>query len=207
MSIIIKGVMEMISCKRLLLKKNVFKACAFLLSVFIWILSTPLVGLATSPPRTRFLAVQHVDQAKSKWCWAASAEALGKYVYPCTSRSQWDAVSYVKGSGYPDEGSTVQENIQAIQYITFNKYSASFVGLLTFEQIADEIDKGHPVYSGGAHAVVFSGYNGLTESIQIVDPSPGHQFEGHSYTSMVNGTTFQSGVGRYIDSITITKNG
>jgi hypothetical protein len=50
------------------------------------------VDTGVSPAAARTLSVTRVEQAQSNWCWAATSEMVGNYLYPSTDRTQWDVV-------------------------------------------------------------------------------------------------------------------
>ncbi len=61
-----------------------------------------------------------VSQAKSNWCWAASAEASGHHAYEYSTRSQYDAAAYILGSSSYNEGATIDETARAATHIAHN---------------------------------------------------------------------------------------
>ncbi|SFB18809.1 papain-like cysteine protease family protein [Clostridium frigidicarnis] len=61
-----------------------------------------------------------VQQAKTQWCWAASAEMAAKSIYPNTNRTQWDGVAQVKGSSSVNLPASSIECTTATNYICYN---------------------------------------------------------------------------------------
>ena len=132
------------------------------------------------------LNANYVTQAKSCWCWAASAENAIIYEYPQKPYTQWDAVRYIKGSFldlYPDTGGTIFEAGAAATYISNNtEFYSSSETTKTYSFLKNEINSNHPVivssgyYSGGlrtgGHDTLIIGwaeYNG-EENVSYFDP-------------------------------------
>jgi len=65
--------------------------------------------------------VSLVRQAKTQWCWAASAEMAAKNVYPNTDRTQWHGVQQVKGSTNVNQPGTSNEACVAAETICYGR--------------------------------------------------------------------------------------
>lgn len=186
------------------LKKR-FK-CRKLLIIFTFIL---LFSTSTSIYAARTLSINQVVQAKSKWCWAASSEMVGRYHNSNSTRDQWDIVKYIKGSNYPNEGGSNSEIEKAIRYASVDTVTYTTSNILSFDEHKKHIDNSNPIVvrmdwdSGGAHAVVCAGYktSGGSNYIYIIDPIEDTTMEYYNYTSLKNGTSIQTGTGKYTKSI------
>mgnify|MGYP000959966147 CR=1 FL=1 len=146
---------------------------------------------------SRTLGVSEIDQNKTKWCWAACSEMIGKYYNSGSNRDQYDIVRKIKGNTN-NQGGSISNVCDAIKYasvdnVTFkSKYSA-----LSFDSCKIEIDNSDPfvIWLQGqngsmSHVIVASGYKtGSTNYIYILDPSPNIDEQYFSYTGLVNGTT------------------
>lgn len=112
------------------------------------------------------LSVQSVPQQTQAWCWAASAEMLGKFATPSSTRTQQNAVINLYGYLNENGGATSSQELNAINYVAMsNKYSLLNYWLYQFNDMKSYINDGYPVgvmlekTSGGAHFQVISGYN------------------------------------------------
>jgi hypothetical protein len=141
---------------------------------------------------THIVTVYGVVQAKSNWCWAASAEMAGKVLYPTSGRNQWSAVHAIYGTTtdpYPNYAGTLSDSVTASEHIVYNNYDFySIINTWLFSQLDIEIENGHPVqtaggyYSGnirmGGHMVVtyLTRYNSSSDTYYIgyVDPFDGN---------------------------------
>lgn len=68
------------------------------------------------------LGVTPVVQAKSNWCWAASADMAGGY-NPRGTRTQYDVVKYVKGGlfdSYPDVPGSPVDAAKGAKYASYD---------------------------------------------------------------------------------------
>ena len=145
------------------------------------------------------LSVQRVEQAKTNWCWAASAEMVGTYNTTSNLR-QYEIVYYFHGESYPNVGGTRQQIATGINYSSNYTKSAYTSNFFTLSSIKSNIDKAHPFViwidwnSGGSHAVVGAGYSG--SSVYVIDPWPGISNRYYTYSSLQNGGSFATGTGR-----------
>ena len=167
--------------------------------------------MTTTVFAARTLSISQVVQAKTNWCWAASSEMVGRYQNSSSTRDQWDIVKYIKGSSYPNEGGSNSEIEKAIRYASENTVTYNTSNTLTFANHENHIDNSDPLVvrmdwnSGGAHAVVCAGYktSGSTNYIYLIDPIEDTTKEYYNYTSLKNGTSIQTGTGKYTKSIHI----
>lgn len=151
-------------------------------------------------------------QKKSNWCWAASSRMFAKnYYYDNVSRTQNQAVQYIKGREV-NEGGTVVEAKDAMQYYISNISGASYslyhgiYKTYSEETLRRFLDDGHVIYIGRSeytdirdpnsataigHSMLIYGYvkddNGYRFLIR--DPSPVNQGSSYyiSYQKIYNG--------------------
>ena len=103
---------------------------------------------------------------------------------------------------------SIENEKKAVNYATLRNTTLRR-SALSFAATKSELDTGEPIYIqlawnvGGAHAVVVSGYNTSAGTLTIVDPAKGCGTKSFSYNSMITGCTFQSGTGKWSNSITI----
>lgn len=140
-----------------------------------------------------------VKQAKSNWCWAASAEMFGKGVLSSSTRTQYDTVRYVKGSEV-NETANASECLNACRYASSNVKPLSFTSTrLSFSEVGRRVAKGEGIFTVLAkegtnleHAVVVSatqfidGNNGIENNIDYLEPFYGKSYHC-SYDSFCNG--------------------
>ncbi len=67
-----------------------------------------------------------VMQAKTNWCWAASAEASAHHAYEYSNRSQYHAVYLIYGPEYPNLGGNIEQTAQAATYLAHNYVSYQY---------------------------------------------------------------------------------
>lgn len=162
-----------------------------------------VIMLSTS---ARAFKVTRHEQENTNWCWAASAqmmgEAVGRYV------TQSAIVDYVKGTVANVPAADIFDEGRAVDYATL-RYSTIHRTPLTFAAAMSELGAEEPIFvriewrPRNGHAVVASGYNLSVGTITIVDPAEGCGIKAFPYRTMVSGCTFQSGTGKWTDSITI----
>ena len=148
---------------------------------------------------TKTLSVPRVTQAKTKWCWAAASEMVGKYGVS-TTRNQWGVVELIWGSAYPNLGGSVNNMVSGVEYVSeYTKDASSVSYLLSLSTIQSKIDQGKPMIGrlkwdeARGHAIVFSGYNG--SNIRCIDPWEDTSTTYYSYDALLNGSTFLTGTG------------
>ena len=107
------------------------------------------------------LSISNCKQEKSNWCWAASAQAIGKYYG--SSKTQSSIVSYVKGSAV-NESANVYETNNAIIYAS--SQGTEYDNVLTITEVQLQIDDSDPIairigWNGSltnGHIMVIGGY-------------------------------------------------
>lgn len=147
------------------------------------------------------LSVTRYEQEGNNWCWAASAQMIGKYITG-TLRSQSLICTYVMG-GVSDITADLDQMKTALFYTT-SKTVYSSNSCLSLATTKSKIDASRPFmarlkWSSGGHAVVISGYTG--SSIRVIDPAKGCGTANFNYTQMTTGVRFQSGYGSWSHSI------
>lgn len=166
------------------------------LCTIILLLSTFSTGLAGN------LSVTRYQQEKSNWCWAASAQMVGKYITG-TLRSQSLVCRYVMG-----ETSNIPADISQMKtalFYTTERTAYSSNSPLSLATTNSKINASRPFIarlgwsSGGGHAVVIGGYN--NSNVRVIDPASGCGTKDFTYTSMTSGVRFQSGYGSWTHSV------
>jgi hypothetical protein len=172
-----------------------------------------MVVLMLSLATTAFaitLGVGRVTQANNKWCWAATAEMIGKFVNNNTSRDQWNIVNYVKGS-YVNATASVTETKSAINYALEGAATYTSGSTLSWNDHVSKINNYYPIgawvdwSNGGSHMMVCAGTktsgSNDTEYIYIIDPWEFSISDWYIYYNAIqNGADFQSGTGIYVTS-------
>lgn len=166
----------------------------------LMVMSMTITAFAAS----KTLDVTEIDQNKTKWCWAACGEMIGKY-YSSSNRDQYDIVKKVTGSTDNEYG-TMADVCSAVKYasddtVTFKSQTSA----LSFTNCQREIDDSDPfvVWLQGkkntvSHVIVAAGYKtGSTNYLYILDPSPDVDEQYFSYTELINGTTGTLGTRNY----------
>ena len=138
-----------------------------------------------------------VSQAKSNWCWAASAENAIRWEMTPT-RTQWDAVGHIKGYSFPDVTGSLADTEKAAEYISNGTKDYTYVNeirdfywlrreLVTYSNYI-LLSAGY--YDGdirvGGHMVCMTGAEYDTQWIQYLDPADNTRYEC-SYQSFWNG--------------------
>lgn len=150
--------------------------------------------------------VYRYQQEQTNWCWAASAQMMGHTMGRDVTQSA--IVDYVLGTIANVTSGDIENEKKAVNYATLRNTTLRR-SALSFAATKSELDTGEPIYIqlawnvGGAHAVVVSGYNTSAGTLTIVDPAKGCGTKSFSYNSMITGCTFQSGTGKWSNSITI----
>ena len=107
-----------------------------------------------------------------------------------------------------NQGASDAQVRQAIAFAINNKYNVTTRNSLSYEKIQKYISTSKLMgikmvwNSGGAHALVLSGYS-ADGKVTLVDPAANAGIERYSYSSLVAGTTIQSGSGRYTKTWTL----
>lgn len=150
--------------------------------------------------------VTRVQQTYSNWCWAASAEMVGRKIAPSLNRSQYSIAAYVKGSPPPNSTASDYAIVEALNYACGTP-TAVVMGVMTFNSHKTYINGGRPVAakikwnSGGAHVVVIDACDTSDNSLRLVDPASGCGKHWYSYDALKSGTSIQSGSnGKYTNT-------
>lgn len=156
------------------------------------------------------LSVTRYTQEKTKWCWAACAQMIGKYKTG-TKRSQSNICEYVKGV-VENAAGTVAETTTAL-WLTTGKDTNYKNSYLKFSTSKGQINDSRPFIvrikkdSGGGHMLVASGYK--TEPyyyLRLIDPVAGCGTNYYRYHNMTNsGETFNSCSGVWSHTVYIVK--
>ena len=127
------------------------------------------------------LGITQVQQANPKWCWAASAQMVGRWRTPTvSSRTQWDAAYYIHGS-YDDLPATASQTASASTYVSLGYVGFSKTGVFSSGNIQTMINSyNNPLivgclnyYDAGiAHMAVIHGVDG-SGNLLICDPATG----------------------------------
>lgn len=151
-------------------------------------------------PAAASLSITRVQQAKSNWCWAACAEMVStKLKYNIKQNS---IVTKIKGSEV-NEGASDSEITNALKYAVNYSYQVDCYDPYSYSKIQNNIARGLPIVmkmkwnSGGAHALVINGYTS-NQNLILIDPASNCGTGYYSYTALINGTTIQSGTGKYV---------
>lgn len=125
------------------------------------------------------LNVPLIKQAKDQWCWAASAEMAGSYLYPYIQRNQCAVVRFLCGTSsnpYPNKPAPIWRSADALRYTTDGHYTVDYVtSSWSFGALTASVDANQPVMASagyynsagqrqGGHMVVICGY--------VYDPNP-----------------------------------
>lgn len=143
--------------------------------------------------------ISPVKQAKSNWCWAASAEMFGESINYSSTVTQYDIVKHIKGSSEVNKTATILECLSACTYAKNCKTNITGSPvLLNFSEISRRVSFDQGIFtalsvSGGiGHAVVIGGTqfidgnNGIDYNIDYLDPSDGLRHHC-SYNDFCNG--------------------
>lgn len=113
--------------------KRIMAFLAIVLLVLNILTVTALAAIPVGNTGTSLLA-SYVVQDMSNWCWAASAENAIRWELASSSltRTQWDAVNYIKGSAFipfPNVGGAIYDSRDAAEFISMNtkEYTAAEV--------------------------------------------------------------------------------
>ena len=157
------------------------------------------------------------QQEKDNWCWAASAEMIGKYRNPASNATQGDIVSnfYI---GEFDIGALTIQMPLALIYVGEDKISDTEINYapLDFNETKISIENDEPfvgvlIWSNSGlipngHMVAITGYTETTNEIKIVDPWEDTPSGFVPYDKAVVEYQFLTGKGTYTDSVLAHKN-
>lgn len=163
-------------------KRN--KAIVLLLLVSVFLSSMSLNAFAAIPAGTvgGRLFRNYVAQARSEWCWAASAENAILWEMTPT-RDQWDAVRFIKGSAddsFPNESGSIYESALAAEYISnYNEDYTAIESKKSYDFLCQEIYDSHPIINGagyyggtnnrqGGHATLIIGWSTASGNQEII---------------------------------------
>lgn len=148
------------------------------------------------------LETDYVEQQKTNWCWAATAENAIIWEGSPT-RDQADAVRYIKGTllnPYPNEGGSLNDMRNAAEYISKNTEEYTAVATVkNFSFISEQIYNEHPVLAAagyynagvrtGGHATLIVGWDISTgaQRITYFDSIDG-KYHTCSYAAFCNGS-------------------
>lgn len=156
-------------------------------------------------------------QEKNHWCWAASAEMIGKYRNPASTKTQGNIVSNFYIGEFDIGGLTIQMPA-ALEYVGENKIKGTKINRapLDFNKTKSSIDNDEPfvgvlVWSNSGlipngHMVAMTGYAEKTREIKIVDPWENTPTGFVPYDKAVAEYAFETGLGTYTDSVLAYKN-
>lgn len=151
-----------------------------------------------------YLSGNYVPQAKTMWCWVASAENA----CICESQhyhTQYYAVNYLKGTSsdpYPNEGGNISETEWAVDVIS--SFNLNYIGVpntKTFSFISEMIYNSHPVIAdagyynsgnnrAGGHVVLIIGWFNAygTQEICYYDPASSGSYHTCLFSEFCNGS-------------------
>lgn len=149
-----------------------------IICIVISLISTSFIFSADATVQYTGVNVVSVKQARTNWCWAACAEVSGKNVYPGSTRTQYNVVTYIKGRSSINEGGAISEGAKGSRYVAYDKKSYGYTSSKwSFSQITASLNKGYAVQAGagyytdnnrnGGHRVVIYG-------TQFIDNSSGN---------------------------------
>lgn len=151
-------------------------------------------------PTSAYLSMTRYEQEKSNWCWAATAQMLGKYYGKSYTQSQIS--TYVKGNSTNNATAMLAELTYAIKYATGKNWIVTTAA--TFDNIKGYIgDDSMPLgirmqwLSEGGHYLVMCGYNGSTSKVTLIDPAVGCLTKSYNYDDLINEAKIESGTGYY----------
>jgi len=186
------------------MRKNRMKKI-LVMCVIINILFCAEVESVLAYPAQCSISVTRREQQETNWCWAAVSQMIGAHYYGLLTQRQ--IVINVLGAEY-NRGASDAQVRQAIAFAINNKYNVTTRNSLSYEKIQKYISTSKLMgikmvwNSGGAHALVLSGYS-ADGKVTLVDPAANAGIERYSYSSLVAGTTIQSGSGRYTKTWTL----
>ncbi|MBR3262606.1 MAG: C39 family peptidase [Lachnospiraceae bacterium] len=153
------------------------------------------------------LRVTRQQQQKSCWCWAASAVMVGRFNTDST-KTQSEVVYHIKHS-YDDATGEDWEANYALYYASdFTKFGTiTDIGDFPYSTAVANIDDDKPFIvkmlwnSGNAHMVAGAGYRITDSAIYLIDPASNCSFGFYKYSKLRQGTSIQSGTGKWIMAI------
>lgn len=154
----------------------VISLCLFL------VVATTTVAYATI--QTDGVSITGVRQAKSEWCWAASAQIAGKCVYPSSSRTQYSIVNHLKGATagtseemYPNESGSLSDSVAGSEYMTYGNVDfRSTYSKWGYSEIVTSLVRGYPVQAAAGYynwIIREGGHMVVIYMTQFIDNSDG----------------------------------
>lgn len=171
------------------------------------LMSIAVMSATVAEAAYKMITYTTVKQAKSNWCWAASAENSVRGSISGVTRTQEDAVREIKGTvnnPYPDTTGSLEDMDRAAEYISDNRLNYGYTplsttnGVKTYSFLRLEINASQiPIldvgyYSNGlrtgGHAVVMVGYSSSDSVFMLyyIDPKNNARY-GCTYEQFKNG--------------------
>ena len=158
------------------------------------------------PASAQQIAVPHVTQQHSEWCWAADASAV--LSYRGASSTQCGIANWVNSIGYACTSAPFDWNdsanspdtltgttgISGILWSLGRRDSRYYDGAISFGLTVRSIDQGEPIVvlwtwpNGGGHFIVVDGYDKRNQALYFMNPWPGEGAGYGDYTWMLGGT-------------------
>ena len=158
---------------------------------FLLIMICVLIIYSVSSASELLLSYTTVQQEKSMWCWAASAENAIRYFYSSPSHHR-EAVRFIKGNGvsYPNFPGEAVDSALAAEYLCGNTKNYTYTpcsltnGVKTYSFLVNNtVNAGYPpiIIGGyynssnirtGGHCVTMVGYyySSSVKKIKYIDP-------------------------------------
>lgn len=162
-----------------------------------------LIGTTTKVIAGTYLYGNYVPQAKTNWCWAATAQNANIWEKN-TERDQWSAVHQLKGSNtnpYPDAPGSLADSVAASEFISYglDKYDKVETSK-SYKFLVNKINQQHCVSLGagyynfwgrrvGGHIVLMCGYTTINSSnaIRYYDSGDGGSMHICTYSDFCDG--------------------
>ena len=151
------------------MRKNRMKKI-LVMCVIINILFCAEVESVLAYPAQCSISVTRREQQETNWCWAAVSQMIGAHYYGLLTQRQ--IVINVLGAEY-NQGASDAQVRQAIAFAINNKYNVTTRNSLSYEKIQKYISTSKLMgikmvwNSGGAHALVLSGYSADGKVISV----------------------------------------
>jgi hypothetical protein len=179
------------------------------------------------PTASKTLPVTRIEQEETNWCWAASAEMIGKYVKPNSTVGQeavvtdrvatiaggilgpWSQLLFAMVDAPPYNIAGIAPwTAEGIELVSDGEVEASWGLTRSFEAHVSSIDEGKPLAAmfmwswlpPSGHCLVVSGYQNANASfpeLVLIDPVVGKGIAPYRYDLLAAGCTIQSGTGTY----------
>lgn len=162
----------------------------------------------------RYLGIVRRKQQKSKWCWIASAEMIGKYVNPSSTLTQGDVATAIAGLGLLDDpnfSAWFPAARKAVEMFGADKITGAYIygSALDYLSTGENIEAKRPILAYlswdllSGHDVVVSGYTIGDRQIRLIDPWENTPTTFVPYDQAIVKYQFQTGYGTYKNSIYI----